>query len=319
MPIDCSASYIDATEACNGRVLVCLKDSDTGGPYFKGFDINGGTATGSTRGGTGFQSANNAPPYTQDFNVTDTPGFQCFFVPYTVGAQTSDVFVVQSTDGTPSNACELAFTVKTDAQCAATGDADGNTDTQNPGTGNPGDVTMPPASVYTCTNAQLRATAGRELCITRSDLGVPDDNATATCIVTNISFTPAVTFVSSDPACIARIPASKMTTSRSPLTMTFDVLCNNIAQAIDCQATITIIATECPEPTIVECRNGQVALRQGVAKTLNVSGCECCSNSEITWRSPDPELTFNPVNGSTTQVTASATGSFIIEVECCKS
>lgn len=311
MPIDCSASFVDATEACNGRVLICLKDSDTQGPYFKGFDINGGTATGSTFSATGFQSSINAPPYTQDFNVTDEPGFQCFFVPYNTGSQSSDVFVIQSTDGTSADACELAFTVKTSTECAAIGNDGEDTDTDV------GD-TPPPVAVYTCNNAQLQATAGEAFCVTRADLGVPDDTAAVRCIVTNIRFTPAVTFVTSDPDCVARIPAAKITTSNFPLVMTFDVLCNDVAQAIDCQATITITSAGCPDPKIVECQNGQVALLQGVAKTLNVSGCECCSDSEITWRSPNPELTFNPVNGSSTQVTASASGNFTIEVECCK-
>lgn len=315
MPIDCSASFVDATEACNGRVLICLKDSDTQGPYFKAFDINGGAAAGSAFGATGFQSSNNGPPYTQDYNVTDEPGFQCFFVPYNTGSQSTDVFVIQSTDGTTVNACELAFAVQTSAQCATSGNDGGDTDT--PGTGS-GDDTSPPTGIYTCNNAQLQATAGEALCITRADLGIPDDTTTTRCIVTNIRFTPTVTFVTSDPTCVARIAATKINAANSPLVMTFDVLCNNVAQATDCQATITISAAECPDPEIVECQNGQVTLLQGVAKTLNVRGCECCSDSEITWRSPDPELTFNPVNGATTQVTASASGIFTIEVECCK-
>jgi len=297
VPIDCSASFVESSEACNGRILVCLKDLDTGGPYFQSFDINGGSATGSVHGSTGFTSSVNSPPYSQDYTVTDVPGFQCFYVPYTVGTHSSDIFVIQATDGIASNACELSFTVPTDTQCSSSGGNSGKT--------------------YTCTNPQLQVPAGEMLCISKADLGIPGD-AAADCLVTNIRFTPSVTFVNSDPACVARVPAAQMRLSNSPLVMTFNVYCNNETQAIDCVATIDIKATECPDPVIVECQNGQVELVQGIAKTLNVSGCECCESSEITWRSPDPELVFRPVNGPTTQVTASATGSYTIEVECCK-
>lgn len=300
MPIDSSASFVDASEACSGRVLICLKDLDTGGPYFQAFDINGGTATGSVHGSTGFTSSPNSPPYTQDYSVTDVPGFQCFYVPYTAGSHSSDIFVIQATDGIASNACELTFAVSTSTQCDGGGDS---------------------GKIYTCNNPQLQATAGETLCITKTDLGIPD-SADINCLVANIRFTPSATFVNSDPACVARLPASQMKVSNSPLVMTYNVFCNNETLAIDCQATIDIRAAACPEPVpdpvIAECRNGQVALVQGVAKTLSVSGCECCQSSEITWRSPDPELTFSPVNGPKTQVTASATGSFSIEVECCK-
>ncbi len=298
MPIDCSASFVDASEACNGRVLICLKDLATQGPYFQGFDINGGNATGSAHGSTGFQSSNNQPPYAQDFAVTDVPGFQCFYVPYTVGSHNADVFVIQATDNSTTNACELSFAVPANSACSNTPDDD--------------------SQIYTCTNPQLQASAGQTLCISKADLSIPESTATP-CIVTNIRFTPAITFIISDPACVAKIPAAQMTAANAPLVMTFDVFCNNVTQATDCKATINIAAAECPDPVIVECQNGQVALVQGVAKTLSVAGCECCDASEITWRSPDPQLTFNPANGPVTQVIASDTGNFTIEVECCKS
>lgn len=298
MPIDCVSSFVDATEACNGRVLICLKDKDTGKGYFKGFDINGGVPTGSIYASTGFQSSSNSPPYTQDYEVTDVAGFQCFFVPYNTGAHSTDRFVIQSTDGSEAEACELSFNVPTTAQC-------GNTE-----------------AVYTCTNPQIQAAAGEDLCISKSDLGIPDGPG-ITCIVANIRFSPGVTFIVSDPDCVTKVPAGEVTASNSPLVMTFDVFCNNVTQAVDCQATVVIEHDKgnppepFPEPVISECQNGQVSLLRGVAKTLNVVGCECCGTDRITWSSPDPQLSFNPAKGASTQVTASATGSFTIEVECC--
>lgn len=121
MPIDCGASYVDASMACTeSRVLVCLRDSDTGGGYFGGFAINGGTGQGTALD-RGFQSAGNEPPYTQDFNVSGEPsGFQCFYVPYTVGTHSTDTLVIEGND-VSQNACSLAFTVSTSAACNGTG------------------------------------------------------------------------------------------------------------------------------------------------------------------------------------------------------
>ena len=120
MALSCSNSYIDATDACNGRVLVHLTHDD-GSPFFDSFDVFGGPANNVSQNTTGFTAGSTLPPYTLDFDVMGEPaGFQCFFINYNVGSHTSDSLIIQPTDTNNQplgNACELSFSVPTQTEC----------------------------------------------------------------------------------------------------------------------------------------------------------------------------------------------------------
>lgn len=123
--IDCSESFVDASEACDGRVRVCLKGTN-GNAYFGNYDINGGPASNGAASTTGFTSTNNNPNYTQTDIDPDPSGFQCFHVNYTAGTQTTDTLVIQATDGNNSpvgDACSLSFSPSTSANCGGNGTA----------------------------------------------------------------------------------------------------------------------------------------------------------------------------------------------------
>lgn len=223
MPIDCNASYIDASEACDGRVLVCLQDTD-GTPYFDRFDVDGGPATGVSQSTTGFTAGTVNPPYSQNYDVQNEPaGFQCFYINYIVGTQTSDTLIIQQTDvnnAPVGDACELAFNVQTETACTTT-----CTDT------------------YNCINPTLNAPTGQDFCVTRQLLGVPF-YAGNTCSLSNISVTPSVTWQSTS-TCEVFILASNLPAVGSSLTVSYDVICCGAVVATGCTATINVTGDQC--------------------------------------------------------------------------
>ena len=114
--IDCSASFVDGSEALSqGRVLVCLRDATTGQGYFQGYDIEGGIAVNASVANTGFVGGSSN--YTQHFDVggNEPANFQCFYVDYSpVPGATTDTLVIQAYDGsnnTSGDACEMQFNV----------------------------------------------------------------------------------------------------------------------------------------------------------------------------------------------------------------
>lgn len=400
MPIDCNASYIDASMVCDeGRVLVCLRDTD-GTAYFDRFDINGGPATGVGPSTTGFVTSNNNPPYTQDYQVTNEPAnFQCFYIPYNVGTQTGDILVIQTTDDNNvpvGDACTLSFTVNSQSACEATC----------------ADSFVCPASPI-----QVNAVTGQDFCLNRQDLGVPDYIGNS-CTVSGLDATGATFQIGPLNECIIKVLAGNLPAVGGTFTVEFDVNCCGIAQAVNCTALVTVVDLncidcdavvlsnvsstdlsagqtltfgtqysgnlstnlspiiknaagaqigsaayvstaagvntwswlvpanclsgdytvclqsavddpacpvcdlftvtlncDCPDPVIDQCSGGSVALVAGVPTALSVSGCDCAD--AITWSSPNPQLSFNPTTGASTQVTSTTTGNYTIEVECC--
>ena len=389
MPIDCSTSFVDASDACNGRVLICLQDSDTGSGYFGGFLINGGIGAGTslTRG---FQSAGNGPPaggYNQDFTVANEPtGFQCFYVPYNVGTHTSDQLVIEGNDEA-QNACVLRFNVSSQANCdgnvpacliddldvvpqqliAATVFATGGTGNLSVTavTNNTGFFTLSgnsllvspslPTGVYTETVTIADTAGGTTECEVAFSVTSPDVCIACEDIelvsVSNTDLSPGDVLV------FETEYGGPLSTNFNPILVTatgqeigravFNGVTNGVVSwtytvPLDCttgnflwQATSDLqgdscdncdlftvsIDCSCLDPVIDQCTNGRVSLGEGTPLTLSVSGCDCVdtdNGGSIVWSSPDPELSFNPVNGATTQVTSSSVGLYSIEVTCTK-
>ena len=390
MPIDCGTSFVDASEACNGRVLVCLQNSDTGAGFFLGFDLNGGPATGTGGLTTGFQSGNNPPPYTQDFTVGDNEpaGFQCFYVPYTVGTQSTDTLVIQGTDEA-QNACELSFNVDTQATCngnaptclldeitvapgqmlPASTFATGGTGTlavtaigaggsgffQSNG-GNVGNLFVSPApgagtfteTITITDEAGAAVNCEIDITINLPDVCLECDRVTLTNVSsTDLGAGDVLTFRTAYPGVFAdntqavivdatgtQIAQATFVQTQDGVnfwqylvpstceTGTYTMQLTSPEQSAGCMSCDLFdfeLTCICPDPVIDQCNNGQIQLQAGTAATLTVSGCECVDTNNggsIVWSSPDSQLSFNPTNGDTTQVTASVTGSYTINVTC---
>jgi len=150
------------------------------------------------------------------------------------------------------------------------------------------------------------------LCVSWDDLGL---NAEST--LARPTLVPAVSFSFSRTQAPCAIRIEKRAIDRfnvgDTFAITYQVTQNG--QTTSCQASIRIVTQDLAGPVIDQCVNGQVNLTANTPFQLSVSNTTVPATT--LWSSPDPELTFSTPNQTATTVTASKSGSFTINVECC--
>ena len=150
------------------------------------------------------------------------------------------------------------------------------------------------------------------LCVSRDDLGL-----NAASILKRPTLTPPVSFSFSptEAPCAIRIEKRAIDRFNVGDTITIRYQVSQNGQTTSCEASIKVVAQDLAAPVIDQCINGQVNLTANTPFQLSVSNTVEPVTTQ--WSSPDSELTFSAPNQTSTMVTASKSGNFTINVECC--
>lgn len=151
-----------------------------------------------------------------------------------------------------------------------------------------------------------------ELCIGWSELGLTPDS---TLLRPRLSPPVSFSYSGTEGDCAIRIQQRSIDRFNTGDTIEIQYRVLQNGQLTSCQASVRIVAQKVALPVIDQCVDGQVKLLANQPFQLSVSN----ATEPVTtlWSSPDPELSFSTPNQTTTMVTASASGSYTIDVECC--